>query len=467
MATVLSEIRVGFHGEGAGTGELTWGQMGIWRASQRNNRTMNLAWTAAPHEGASVTEIAGMLRFMVSRHPALRTRLRFTDGPSGERHPRQVTVASGEVPLCIADIGDGDDPAAAAAALRTRYEFTWFDYENEFPVRMGVIRQSGAVTHLVVCYSHVAVDGGGLDALNEDLENLDWATGEAKAPIGGLSPLDLARRQGGPADQRRSERAVRHWAAQLDRLSAWRHEGPARPHEPRFAELMAYSPAMELGIRAVAARTGTDATSVLLAAYSAAVARVFGRDPSLAQLVVNNRFRPGFGRMVSQVSQHSICVVDVAGAAFDEVVARAKKAAVSATYHAYYDPVACDGLLDEIAARRGQPLDVHWCLNDLRGMAEPADGNVPAEVDLTRIVPRTRMYWSTQSPACHGDLYLFVDSVPQRLGVQAPAEGLPAVYMKVWADARHFALDQVEALVREMEAIVVAACPVPKLADSR
>jgi hypothetical protein len=29
--------------------------------------------------------------------------------------------------------------------------------------------------------------------------------------------------------------------------------------------------------------------------------------------------------------------------------------------------------------------------------------------------------------------------------------------MKVWADAEHFALDQVEALVREMEAVVAAA----------
>jgi hypothetical protein len=29
--------------------------------------------------------------------------------------------------------------------------------------------------------------------------------------------------------------------------------------------------------------------------------------------------------------------------------------------------------------------------------------------------------------------------------------------MKVWADTQHFALDQVEALVREMEAVVVAA----------
>jgi hypothetical protein len=460
LAITLSEIRVEFDGEGAGAGELTWGQMGIWRATQRNDQSMNLAWPMSPPEGASLAEVAGMLRFMVSRHPALRTRLRFVDGPSGKRHPQQVIAGSGEVPLHVVDIGDGDDPVAAAEELRSRYQLTWFDYENEFPVRMGVIRQSGALVQMVVGYSHVMVDGGGLDALQEDLKHLDRVTGEATAPAEGLNPLELARRQDSPAGRRQSERAIQHWAAQLGRLPAWRLEEPARRREPRFAELMAYSPAMELGMRAVAARTGADATSVLLAAYSAAVARVFGRNPSVALLAVSNRFRPGLASMVSQVGQHGICVVDAADATFDEVVARAQKATTIASFYAYYDPVACDMLLDETAARRGQPLDVYWWINDLRGMVGPVDGgdgDVPTEAELTQALPRTKLYWNLKSPDAHGTLFLFVDSRPQRLGMQAPPEGLPAVYMKVWGDTRHFALDQVETLVREMEAVVVAA----------
>jgi hypothetical protein len=131
----------------------------------------------------------------------------------------------------------------------------------------------------------------------------------------------------------------------------------------------------------------------------------------------------------------------------------------SASFYAYYDPVACDRLLDEAAARRGQPLDVHWWINDLRGMAGPAGGNggVPTEAELTQALPRTRLCWNRKTPRAHGALYLFVDSGPVRLGGHAPADGLPAVYMKVWADTQHFALGQVEALVREMEAVVVAA----------
>jgi hypothetical protein len=464
VAITLSEIRVEFHGEGAGTGELTWGQMGIWRATLRNDRTINLAFLMPPPEGASLADVAGMLRFMVSRHPALRTRLRFTTGPSGDRHPHQVIAASGEVPLHVVDIGDDDDPATAAEELRSRYALTWFDYENEFPVRMGVIRQSGVPVHLVVCHSHVMVDGSGLDVLYQDLKHLDRATSEgAPGPAGGLSPLELARRQVSAAGRRQGERAIKYWATQLARLPAWRLQPLGRQPGPRFAELMVYSPAMQLATRAVAARTGADATTVLLAAYSVAVARVFGRDPSLALLCVSNRFRPGLADMVSQVAQHGICVVDVADATFEEVVARAQKAATSASFYAYYDPVACDRLLDEITTRRGQSLDVYWWINDMRavrsvdGGGASDDGDLPTEAELAQVLPRTRLYWSPEKPDSHGTLFFFVDSRPERLGAQDPGDGLPAIYMKVWADTQHFALDQVEALVREMEAVVVAA----------
>ena len=459
MAVTLSEIPVGFQGEGAGVGELTWGQMNIWRATLRNDRTMNLAFPVPLPDGASLSDVAGMLRLMVSGHPALRTRLRFVDGPSGSRHPQQVVAASGEVPLQVLDVGDGDDPAAAAEELRSRYELTWFDYENEFPVRMGVVRQSGVPVHLVVCHSHVMVDGGGLNILYQDFGQVSRATGEAAGPAGGPSPLELASRQGSAAGRRQSERAIQYWAAQLDRLTAWQQAEPAPQDAPRFAELSVYSAAMELGTRAVAARTGADAMSVLLAAYAAAVARVLGRDPGVALVAVNNRFRPGLAGMVSQVAQHGICVVDVGDAGFDEVVARAKKAMTSASFYSYYDPVAWDRLLDEIAVRRGRPLDLYWWINDLRGMAGTADGDggVPTEAELARVLPLTTLSWSPETPRSHGTLFFFVASRPERFGGPPSAEDLPGIYMRVWADTEHFALGQVEALVQTMEAVVVAA----------
>lgn len=455
MAITWSETPVAFHGEGAGSGALTWGQLGILRTTERTGRTMNVVVKYPLPEGTPVEEMTALLRFMVSRHPALRTRLRFVDELSGERRPRQIVAGSGEIPLQIADIDDHDDPAAVAEDLRSRYELTWFDYENEFPVRMGVVRQGGALIHMVAAYSHVLLDGAGLSALVRDLDHLDRATGEATAPPPPApNPLEVARAQAGAAGRRQSTRSVRYWQAQVDRLSSWHSNERPTPREPRFWELAGYSPAMELGLRTVAARTGVGTTYVLLAAYSTAAARVFGRDPGVAQIVVNNRFRPGFADLVSQISQHGICVVDTADASFDEVVERAYKAVTSASFCGYYDPAECAPVLED-AARRG--LDLSWHLNDRRVAAEPGPESAFDDAELKRLLGRSKFWWDRRIPVFDGALFLQVDSEPMFFERLVLAEDGPAVHLEVWTDTHRFALPQVEAFVREMEAVVVEA----------
>jgi hypothetical protein len=463
MGMTVSEIPVDFRGEGAGTAELTWGQLRVWRTARQTGRTMNLVTTVPLPEGTSLDEMVTLLRFGVSRHPALRTRLRFAEGPSGLQHPCQVVAESGEVPLQIVDIGD-DDPDAVAEELRSRYELAWFDYENEFPIRMGIVRQSGNLRVMVIGFSHVMVDGAGLAALSRDTEHLDRATGTATAPPGALDLLELARDQHGPAGRGQSGRCMRYWETQLGRLTSWRNDRPADPREPRFWELVAYSPAMELGLRAIEARTRTPSTYVLLAAYGVAVARVLGRNPSVAQIVVSNRFRPGFADAVLQVSQPGIWVVDAAAATFDEVVARARTAATAASFFGYYDPLERDKLLDEIAERVSRPLDISWHLNDRRALVtSPDDGGSATGPEvhaaLRSALPRTKLYWDRVQPTFDGSLFIQVDSRPEPTiaGRMELDEGLPAVYLEVWTDTHQFALDQIEALVREMETVVVEA----------
>lgn len=465
----MHEIAVEFRGEDSGEEELTWGQTGIWRMIGRSGRTMNLAGAMPLPEGTPVEEMVRVLRFVVVRNPALRTRLRFREGRSGPRHPRQVVWESGEVPLQIFDIDDGEDPAAAAELVRLGYELTQFDHENEFPVRMGVIRQSGSAVQLVVCYSHVMIDGTALESLIGDLEHLDRASGDATAPAPAFSPLELARSQTGPAGLRQNGKSMRYWAAELGRLSAWKidePEGPREAPDARFWQLVGYSPAMELGLRVIAARTGASSTYVLLAAYAVAAGRVLGRNPSLAQIVVNNRFRPGLADAVTQVSQHGLCVVDVAEATFDEVVHRAWKAATSASLHGYYDPIERDRLFDAVAARQGRPLDIDWHLNDRRGMAmfgPRAEESPPSGAELRaamrEALPHTQMFWNHKRPTSDGAFFIHVDSclqsfIPDDVVLD---ESRPAVHLQVWVDTYHFPTALIEAFTRELEAIVVEA----------
>jgi hypothetical protein len=214
---------------------------------------------------------------------------------------------------------------------------------------------------------------------------------------------------------------------------------------------------MELGMRAVAARTGVGTTYVLMAAYSTAAARVFGRDPGVAQIVVNNRFRPGFADLVSQISQHGICVVDTADAPFEEVVERAHKAVTGASFCGYYDPAECAPVLDDAEARG---LDLSWHLNDRRaadGTAGDAGESALDDADLKRLLGRTRLFWDRKVPIFDGALFLQVDSEPMLVERRALVEDVPAVHLEVWTDTHRFALPQVEAFVREMEAVVVEA----------
>ena len=462
MAVTTSEVRVSFRGEGAGVGELTWGQMGIWRMTRATGRTMNLVVKMPLPPETPLEEMTALLRYIVGHHPSLRTRLRFVDGPDGKQPPQQVVAEAGELPLQILDADAGEDPAEVAEDLRGRYERAWFDYENEFPVRMGVVRQGGALTHLVVGYNHMMVDAAGLLALSDGLAQFDAATGEVPGAKPGFNALDLALAQGGPSGRRQSERCIRSWSGQLEQLPAWRTDGGAERREPRYWELAAYSPALALGLRAVAARTKVGTTYVLLAAYSVAVARVMGRNPNVAQIVVSNRFRPGMVDAVTQISQHGVCVIDVADSTFDEVVGRAWKTATSASMHSYYNPVERDRLLDAIAARQGHPLDVDWHLNDRR-MLEFDEEGVPEGTDLAAAfedaLPRTKMYWDRKLPTSDGTFFVHVDSQPDRNnpGRVALDGGDPAAFLEVWADMHHFTPAEVEGFVREMDAIVAAA----------
>src|SRR5882757_5401888 len=194
---MVERILVPFHGDGEGVGELTWAQIGLWEGMVVAGQSVTMAGSAPVPPGATVEQLADLLGFMVSRHQALRTRLRFRDAGT----PLQVCVTSGEVPLEIVDT-DGD-PVDAAKAVEARYRGVDFDYETEFPIRMAVIRRDGAPAYMVAVYLHTVLDAGGLTALLNDMFARDPVTGEA-APVTAIQPLEQARRQRSGSGRRQS-----------------------------------------------------------------------------------------------------------------------------------------------------------------------------------------------------------------------------------------------------------------------
>lgn len=436
MVCVTSHVMVPFEGEGAGDGPMTWAQHMMWQTMRESGRSMNIGGTVALPAGTPVEAMARMLCFLVSRHQALRTRLRFVpDGP-----PRQVVSASGEAVLEVVDLAAGDDPDAAAEELRDRYASAEFDHEVEWPIRMGVIRRDGLLSHAVLMYCHLAVDSFGIDELVRDLAHLDQVTGAAPAR---LTPLETAAGQQTAAGVRKSQKSLRYWERLLRTLPVHRPVPSHDAREPRFWELTVRSPAMLLALRAITHRTGIESAFVVLAAYAVARARYTGGSPVAAQLVVNNRFRPGCADSVSLLVQNGLCVIDVADVPFDEVLERAWTAATNAFLHGYYDPAALTDLRDRVLREHGA-TDISYLVNDRR-TDDPAAAPAPTADQVKAAVPLTTSWWSRKLDSLSYTVIVNVDDAPD------------AVDMAILADTHRMAPAGIEAFARDLETVLVDA----------
>ncbi len=223
---MVERILVPFEGEGSGVEGLTWGQIGLWQSTLADGRSRTTGGTAPTPPGTTVEWFADMLRFMVSRHQALRTRLVFDK----EGTARQSCSTSGELPLEIYDAGDRA-PAELAAEIEGRYQSTNFAYETEWPVRMAGIRVGDEIVHMVAVYHHLVIDADGARALIADLLTRDPVTGTA-GPVTGIPPLEQARRQRTPAARRQSAASLRHLERVFRTMSISRFGEPRKDGGP-------------------------------------------------------------------------------------------------------------------------------------------------------------------------------------------------------------------------------------------
>jgi hypothetical protein len=415
---------------------------------ERTGRTLNIGGTTPLPPGTPIDEVVEILRFTVGRHQSLRTRYRTT--PDGT--VQQVVSDSGEIPVEIVDVADGADPDEVAEALRARYENTPFEYAEEWPVRTGVVCRDGVPTHAVVMYCHLAVDGGGIEAMLRDLANLDRATGRVLGPPApAVQPLELAAHQASPSGRRQSEHALRHWERQLRSIPARTLGGSGDRRTPRFWCLHFRSPAMRQALYAVATRHHLQTGHLLLATHAIALARVTGSPVSVAQVLVNNRFRPGLADSVSQLTQVGLCAIEVADSTFDEVAVRAYRSAMSAYKNGYYSTVDHQALIARVNQERGEDVDI-WCfVNDLRGQfgeakVEPSGDGAGITPDALRAaLALSEFEWGAKQDQYDGTLYLHIHETRTWIGAE------------IWADTHRLSPADIQAYARGLEAVLVEA----------
>jgi hypothetical protein len=439
-------IMVPFAGEGAGEEGLTWGQQHIWGAIQALGSTMNMIAVRELEPGAEPAEFVGELAYYLGRFQAMRTVLRMVPGGL----PRQIVVESGEAPLEIIDLPAAADPAAAAAAVAVQEDDREFDYTTDFPIRMILIRHDGRLTHLVTTLSHFASDGAGGFAMYRDYVERDVPGGRSAVPPA-TQPLDLARKQAKPFAKLQSETALTYWEDRLRAIPARRFRAPVDHGGPRYWKLKVDSPATFLAVRSVAARLGTDVSTALLAVYSVALARRTGNNPTVAQMLVSNRFRPGMADMVSNISQSGLFVVDVADTTVDDAVRRAGRAVARTYKNAYFDLAAQRELIARVNRERGEEVELSNYYNDRPSQYQSGDpGQMPTAAEIEEARSRTTPPEWTELDNFNERLMVTIDDMPD------------TIVLLVYADTHYVPREEMAALAGEIETLAVAAATDPE-----
>jgi hypothetical protein len=445
---VTARVSVPFAGEGSGEGPLTWGQLWIWRLIQQQRCSLGIGDAVPVPPGITLEALIAGFSFLFGRHQSLRTRVGF----DAEGNAVQVVADRGEVPLEIVDLDDDADPVEVGAALRKRYHDVEFDYAAQWPVRLGAMRQHGAVTHIVALYCHLATDGFGVDAMMADLANLDFATGRATAPPTESQPRAQAAWQRGPAGRRQSRGAMRQWEHALRTIPARRLPESTDRDDPRYRYVYFDSPSTHLAAQLVAARTGTNTSPVLLASFAVTLARMTGYNPFATQLIASNRFRPGMIDYVGTISQNGMCVIDLAGITFDEAVDRARRGSMSAYRTAYFDPADLDEVIARVGAERGEQIDVDVVFNDRRTEAQrEVVSPLPTVEQVRGAVPRSTIRWAAQTERTGERFFFHINDKPDTVDV----------WMCI--DGQYLSREDTEALLYGFEATAIEAALDPSM----
>jgi hypothetical protein len=432
-------IVVPFAGEGSGVAPLSWGQLELWIAIVRQKSWFPIGGVSALDPATTVADVAAELGYLLSRYQAMRTRLRF----AADGTPEQVLVADGEITLEVVEAGDAD-PAEVAAAVSQRYQDDDFDFARDWPVRMAVITSGGVPACQVSIVSHLVTDAFGAAVMLREVAARDTT------PVIGMQPLAQARWQQSPAGRRQHAAAVRHWENVLRSMPLHRPAPSAGQLDPRHWRGGFTSTALHLAVRAIVDRTGVDSSPVLLALYAMAIARVTGMDPAVIRTVVNNRFRPGLADVVAFVAQNGVCVLAIADDPFDVVLDRARRCAMVAAKHAYFDPGLMETVIDAVTAERGPVLESACFFNDRRGASRNAgDGPAPTPAEIRAAEPATEMTWLHGQDEPFERLFIHLNDVPDTIAMQ------------VFADTRFLSLADVETCLRSMEKIAVQAATDP------
>ncbi|MET9499370.1 condensation domain-containing protein [Streptomyces sp. NPDC006552] len=435
--------RVAYRGGTARRGPLAVGQTNMIRCILRDDPVqINIhdVWPAP--DATSVERALDALRVLVERHEALRTTFPHHGGDLPDE--QQVAAAGTFDVVERAHHAWPDAPARYAESVARRSRHGRFRLDRDFPLRPTLLTRDGSVTHVALAASHAATDGTALAILHDEWRAL--VTGATlPAPAALTTPLDLAAEETSPAGRRKTEASLRYWERVLRTApQAMFAEPRLRAGEHATAQLSLRSLRAGRALRAVTARTGSPAATVLLAAWSTLAAHRAGQSTCVAAAPTSNRGRSGLARSVNTLSQDALLSLDVSGPTFDTVLRKAWGAALDAYRHSRFDSVQLWNMIDSVTRERGSRFARDVVFNDVSSVPATSVGTAASPEAVS---PELSLTWGPEQ------------ELPTRLLTFVYALE-PELRLSLWADPALFTREEAErylmGLVRLLEAAASA-----------
>ncbi len=449
MATITCAL-VRFAAARSGICRATFGQRDMWdklREMEPHTHVVNILQLIKVPAGLTLDEVLAAIGDLVLRHECLRTRFRL----DARDDLWQELTSSGDIPVELWDLDRTDDQDAAREEADQRLEGTDFDLTGSWPMRLLVGLVEGTPTAVMVSMSHIAVDMLSARLVRQDLANLlDARACACPAPPlpARRQPLDQAAFEASAAGQRTSERAMESWRRRLE--AAPRTMFPATPKTPqaaRFVRAVISSQALPLAADVIARRARMSTAIVIMAAEAVLLAHQAGAGTCALQLSVGNRIAPELTWSAGMLRLHSLAVIDLRDASFEQVVSRTWAARVQAQRTGMYDPAEVSKQRRRIEWERGVALDLSSHFNDLRISTQP--GANPASPERIVAAAATTTYTCSPIPAHYAKFLLRAVDEPGR------GEELRRVALHAFTDTRVLPPATLRELMFGMERLLI------------
>jgi hypothetical protein len=453
--TPAAQLRVRFAGERGGEGPVTVGQESTlaW-ISNPAFYTRMIEWPLSLPAGTTFADITVALEILMARHESLRTSYPAPAAqavPAG-REPAQRVARSGELMVDVYEAGEEPaDEWVLIMELTRRLRSREFDTAADLPLRVAVASWRGVPTAAVVVYSHMAVDFASMALIDRQFMSLLSDSASRKAGPLGHQPLDQAADERSVRSRGRLDAALRAWEAHLRDMPQCLYAVPSA--DPgRSGGLVSgwlWSRAAALALPHIAARTGASRQLVVFAALCVVMAWRTGHEACVMPVASSNRYQRHLREYVGTLAQDCIVSVDVSDRSLDAVVRHTAAAVLRGNRNGLVEIPRLQRVVRRVENDRGFSYARYCVFNDLSTyLGDAGAGEAgPDPAAAGRALPESR-FARLPSPSIEELLLCQLQ--------QVDGEMLLGVMTR---DANRVSPAEIEALLRGVESLLVAAAP--------